>query len=129
MRNLLLLLIALLLGYNANCQSTKQVCLTVPQAAKIQDSLRVLPLVRQEAGAWRQSSYYYKTAADSLRRANYLNLSAVRASQSAFAGQLLLTQNEAAKAEGWKQKARRRGLLNWIGLAIAGGAAYLLLTH
>jgi hypothetical protein len=101
----------------------------VPQAAKIQDSLRVLPLVRQEAGAWRKSSYYYRGAADSLSRSNSLNLDAVRASQRAFAEQVLLTQNETAKAEGWKQKARRRGLLNWIGLAVAGGAAYLLLTH
>jgi hypothetical protein len=128
MRNLLLLIL-LLSGYNASCQATKTVCLSVPQAAKIQDSLRVLPVVRDEALAWRKASGFYQRAADSLSRANSLNLDAVRASQRSFQSQVLLTQNETAKAEGWKQKARRRGLLNWIGLALAGGAAYLLLTH
>jgi hypothetical protein len=101
----------------------------VAQAAKVADSLRVLPLVRDEALAWRKSSGFFQRAADSLWRANDLNLSAVRSSQRAFEGQRLLTQNEAAKAEAWKQKARRRGLFNWLGLALAGGAAYLFITH
>ena len=89
----------------------------------------MLPVVRQEAAAWHSSSRYFQQSSDSLRRANALNLDAVRATQAAFEGQQLLTQNEFAKANAWEQKARRRGLLNWLGLALAGGAAYLLLTH
>lgn len=120
----------LLSGFSASSQTTSaQVCLSVPQAAKIQDSLRVLPVVRREAAAWQMSSRFYQQAADSLYRSSELNLYAARAAERAFEGQQLLTQNEFAKANAWKQKARRRGLLNWLLLAGAGGAAYLLLTH
>lgn len=86
-------------------------------------------MVRREAAAWRTSSGYFQQAADSLGRANALNLSAVRTCQQDFENQQLLTQNEFAKANAWQQKARRRGLLNWLFVAAAGGAAYLLLTH
>ncbi len=131
MRNLLLWLAILLpLTYNAHSQSTSaQVCLSVPQAAKIQDSLKVLPVVRKEAAAWQTSSRFYQQAADSLYKASELNLSAVRAAERAFEGQQLLTQNEFAKANAWKRKARRRGLLNWIGAALVGGAAYFFIAR
>jgi len=103
------------------------VCLPVAQAGKIQDSLRVLPVVRREAAAWQTSSRFYQLAADSLWRSNELNLEAVRATQAAFEGQMQLTQNEFAKANAWQRKARKRGFLNWLLLAGAGGAAYLFI--
>jgi hypothetical protein len=120
----------LLAGFNASSQPTEgQVCLSVPQAAKIQDSLRVLPVVRQEAAAWHTSSRYFQQSADSLRRANALNLDAARASQAAFTGQRALTANETAKASAWEQKARRRGWLNYLLAAAAAGLTYTFITH
>jgi hypothetical protein len=101
----------------------------VPQAAKIQDSLKVLPVVRREAAAWQTSSRFYQQAADSLYKSSELNLSAVRAAERAFEGQQLLTQNEFAQKIGWQKKAKKRGVLNAILATLAAAITYTAIKH
>lgn len=128
MRNLLLATL-LLLAFKSYSQATKQVCLSVAQAAKIADSLAVLPVVRKEAAAWQTSSRFYQQAADSLYKSSELNLSAVRAAERAFEGQQLLTQNEFAQKLEWQRKARRRGLVSALLAALLGGVTYTAVKH
>ncbi len=99
------------------------------QAAKIADSLAVLPVVRKEAAAWQTSSRFYQQAADSLYKSSELNLSAVRAAERAFEGQQLLTQNEFAQKLEWQRKARRRGLVSALLAALLGGVTYTAVKH
>ncbi len=90
------------------------------QAAKIADSLAVLPLVRREASAWQRAAWHFQTAGDSLRVAYVARGAAYQKLRGAMLDQQLLTTNEVAKAEGWRKRAQRRGLLNYLLLAAAG---------
>jgi hypothetical protein len=93
------------------------VCIPAAQAAKIADSLTVLPLVRREAGAWQQAAGHFQSASDSLRVAYVERGHAYQKVRGALLDQQLLTANETAKAVGWQQLAQRRGWLN-CGLAV-----------
>ncbi len=100
-------------------------CIPTVQAAKIADSLAVLPLVRQEASYWQAASSHFQTAADSLRAADAAHYRAYLAVRAALGDQLLLTANETAKVESWRHRARKRGVLNYALLALLGGVGYL----
>ncbi|MGI4742610.1 MAG: hypothetical protein ACRYG7_46220 [Janthinobacterium lividum] len=122
------LLIGLLLLPAASlAQRPLPVGLSVAQAAKICDSLAVLPLVRQEAAAWHRSAAHFQSAADSLGQADVLHLRAFQAEKRALQAQAGLLREESARAAQWKHRARRRGLLNYVLLALAGGAGYAFL--
>jgi hypothetical protein len=101
------------------------VCIPVVQAAKIADSLNVLPLVRREASAWQQAAGHFQSASDSLRVAYVARGAAYQKIRGALLDQQLLTANETAKADQWKRRAHKRGWLNILLLAALGGVVYL----
>jgi hypothetical protein len=101
---------------------TTKVCIPTMQAAKIADSLAVLPLVRREANAW-------KAAADSAQAASQARARANQALRSALQGQQALTANETASVELWRHRARKRGLLTYLLLGALVGSTYLFITH
>jgi hypothetical protein len=101
----------------------------VAQAAKVRDSLTVLPLVRLEAAAWRAAAVGYRSAHDSLRRADAGHRAAYQSEQQATAGLGNLLANSETVADAWKGKARKRGLLNALLLAALGGVGYFTLTR
>lgn len=109
--------------------SSKAITLSVQQAAKIQDSLRVLPTVRQEANAWHQASTLYKGAADSLQRALSAQQNIGRSYQQSLADQQKLLTSATAEATEWRSKARKRGVVNVLLVALAGGLLVLAITH
>jgi hypothetical protein len=97
------------------------------QAAKIADSLAVLPLVRREACAWQRAAGHFQSASDSLRVAYVARSAAYQTLRGAMLDQQLLTANETAKAIGWQQRARRRGWLNCLLLGALASVGYLSL--
>ncbi|RTQ50305.1 hypothetical protein EJV47_11820 [Hymenobacter gummosus] len=106
-----LLLTLLLTSSSANCQTTKSVTLSVAQAAKIEDSLRVLPVVRQEARQWRLAAGAYRRSADSLQRAAALQQDVGRSYQKSLSDQQQLLTSETAEKTEWRSKARKRGVI------------------
>lgn len=115
MRSLLLLLL-ILLPCAAFSQTTSagKICFTPQLAAQLADSLKVLPLVRGEARQWRLAAGSFQAQAASTARA--------------LTDERELHALTAAEAGEWKKKARRRGLLNWLGAAAVAGVATLLLV-
>ena len=106
----------------AFCQPIEKVCLKVEQAARINDSLRVIPLLRRAVVG-------YRTAADSLRTADARHRAAYQSEQVATATLGVLLANSETVAANWKAKARKRGLLNALLLAGLSGLGYFTLTH
>ncbi len=102
-------------------------CIPAVQAARIADSLAVLPLVRREAQAWQQAAGHFQTAGDSLRVAYVARGQAYQQLRGALFDQRLLTANETAKAIGWQQRAQRRGWLNCLLLGALASVGYLSL--
>lgn len=130
----LLLLILLPASYSASCQTTKPavanpVTLSVAQAAKIEDSLRVLPLVRQEAQQWHLAATAYRHAADSLQRATSAQHDAAQAYQQSLMDQQRLLASETAAKTEWRSKARKRGVLNGLLVALSGVLLGLAVTR
>jgi hypothetical protein len=125
MHRSVLLLILVFSSYSSFSQPTS-VRLSGEQARRVADSLTVLPWVRREAAAWRLASHRYERAADSLGQAAGYYRQALQAQQRAFATQQQQLAAEAQQTHYWRQRARRRGVLGWLGLALAGGAGYLL---
>ncbi|TGE24337.1 hypothetical protein E5K00_03735 [Hymenobacter aquaticus] len=125
----LLLPTLLLLSFSASSQAIKPapktVTLSVTQAAKIEDSLRVLPLLRQEARQWRLAAADYQGAADSLQRAGRLQQDAARSYQKSLDDQQRLLASETAEKTLWQGKARKRGLLNGLLIALSSGLVLL----
>ncbi len=99
------------------------------QAAKIEDSLRVLPLVRQEAQQWQQAATTFQHAADSLRRAGGLQQDAALSYQKSLSDQQRLLTSETAATTEWRSKARKRGVVNVLLITLSGVLAVLALTH
>lgn len=110
-------LLLILLPFAGFSQTTLngKVCFTPTQAAQVADSLKVLPLVRAEAGQWRQASAAYQGQAAGLR--------------TALTDERQLHVLAEARAADYQRKARRRGLLNWLFLAVAGGLTALAVTR
>ena len=100
-------------------------CIPTVQAARIADSLSVLPMVRKEAAAWQQAAGHFQSASDSLRVAYVARGQAYQKIRGALLDQQLLTANETAKAIQWEHRARKRGWLNYLLLAALGGLGYL----
>jgi hypothetical protein len=88
------------------------------QAAKVRDSLRVLPVVRREAGAWRKAAGQYRAAADTAQAAYFWQSRALAGVQVALREEKGRTVQEHEWASVWKGKARRRGFLNWLTVAV-----------
>ncbi|GGF04266.1 hypothetical protein [Hymenobacter cavernae] len=128
MKNALLLI--LLLGtFSSFSQSTKTVTISATQAAKIEDSLRVLPVVRQEAQQWRLASGSYQHAADSLTRALSLQRDAGQSYQKSLTDQQKLLTSETAEKTEWRSKARKRGVINVLLVALSGVLVVLTISN
>ncbi|MCC3159664.1 hypothetical protein LJ737_20655 [Hymenobacter sp. 15J16-1T3B] len=80
------------------------ICTPRAQAAKNLDSLRALPLVREMLAGSRQEA-----------RALTLQLTRTQAQTAQANNALLVSLNEAAL---WKAKAKRRGLIIGVGVAV-----------
>jgi hypothetical protein len=109
-----LLILAPYAGFSQTFSSGK-LCFTPAEAARVADSLKVLPVVRAEAMQWQQASAAY------LRQA-----ASTRAALSDERQHNVLAE---ARAADYKKKAHRRGLLNWLFLAVAGGVGCLAITR
>ena len=108
-RYLLAILLAASLPLTAQSQPGKPaetVCLTIPQRQRLADSLAVLPVVREAGQQFRRSADAYA---------------------GALVAQQRLTTDQAAQAQQWKQRARKRGFLNWVMAGVLAGSAYLYL--
>ena len=117
-----LLLIAL--PFSAFSQTTKPaptVCLPLATAAKVRDSLTVLPLVRKEASQWRKAATTYKLAADTARTAYLKQAQATANLQVALREETIDAARYQVSAKSWKAKARRRSFWNWLAAAAVGG--------
>jgi hypothetical protein len=90
----------------------------VAQAAKVRDSLRVLPLVRREAGALRKAAGQYRAAVDTAQAAYFWQSRTLAGVQVALREEKGRTVQEHERANVWKGKARRRGFLNWLTVAV-----------
>jgi hypothetical protein len=97
------------------------ICLTLPVAAKVRDSLRVLPLVRKEARQSRIAAGRYKTAADTSFAAYLKQVQANGNTRLALREQKVETARYEVAAKKWKGKAQRRGFWNWLAAAAVGG--------
>ncbi len=99
------------------------------QAALIEDSLRLLPIVRLEAQAWRESSRKFQASADSARRADGLHKDALKQELTHSSLQLLQLESVEADAANWKHKAKRANLLNFLLEAAAAALVGIAITH
>jgi len=115
MRFALLLLILLPFASFSQTISGGKVCFTPAEAAQVADSLKVLPLVRAEAAQWHQASGYFQRQA--------------AGTATALQDERHLTAIANERAGNYQRKARRRGLLNWLFLAVAGGVTALAVTR
>jgi hypothetical protein len=89
------------------------------------DSLRVLPLVRKEAKHLRTAASGYQLAADTLRAAYVAQLQSNANLGLGLREQKVETVRARLDAKQWKGKAQRRGWLNWLlALGAAAGAGF-----
>lgn len=98
------------------------------QAAKIEDSLRVLPLVRQEAQQWHLASTAFQHAADSLQRALGLQRDVSQSYQKSLGDQQRLLTSATAEKTEWRSKAQKRGLINVLLVVVSGLLVVLAAT-
>lgn len=105
------------------------ICLTLPQAAKVRDSLNTLPIVRREARSWRTAAGHYRQAADSARVAYQGELTTTGNYRLALRESKIETVRQEVAAKQWKAKARKRGLLNWLGGALVVAFTYTLIIQ
>lgn len=92
-------------------------CLTANQRQHLADSLARLPQLRRAAQEFR---YAADTAYDAAVKAKR----AATGFASALVAQQKVSTAYATERNEWKAKARRRGLLNWLFVALASGALY-----
>jgi anti-sigma-K factor RskA len=83
-------------------------------AAKVRDSLAVLPLVRKEARQQGIAAGRYKLAADAAFESYLKQVSATGNVQLALREQKVETARYEVNAKKWKDKAQRRGFWNWL---------------
>jgi hypothetical protein len=132
LRHLPLLLILLCRPHAVFSQATSpDLCLPAARVVRIADSLRVLPLVRQEAAAWQRAYHAADSAsvrkgqqATALQQAYRLEVAAVAAKSDEVAAATL-------QVVLWKATARRRGrrLAGVLGTVAASAAGLLYLSH
>jgi hypothetical protein len=130
------LLLLTALPYSAFSQAIKlipppgpTVCMPVAQAAKVRDSLTVLPKVRREARSWRIAATNYRTAADTAQAAYLRQASAMANTRLALREQKIETVRQEVKAKEWKGKARRRGFWNWVAAAVAVAVTFVSVAY
>ena len=80
----------------------------------------MLPIVRQEAQQWRLASGNYQHAADSLKRALSLQRDAGQSYQKSLSDQQQLLTSATAEKTEWRSKARKRGVINILLVALSG---------
>jgi hypothetical protein len=123
-----LLTLLLLKSFSASSQTSfaKPVCLSIPDAERLLDSLRHLPVVRREALEWR-------LAYDKARQASLQDSLAARHyhtdllhSQAAFSGQQLLLGERQAEVQKFKVRAHRKG---WVLAALLAGIGLFTYLH
>lgn len=129
MKPLVLLLAMELPALAGAAQAPKAITLPAREAAKIYDSLRVLPFVRQEARLLRAAGAAYRQAADSLQHAFADQQRASQECQLRLAEQKRLIDSDAAAVVKWRSKARKRGVLNGLLAASAGVLFYFSITR
>jgi hypothetical protein len=97
----------------------------LPIAAKVRDSLAVLPLARKEVRSLRTAVTNYRQAADTARAAYYKEVQSGLNVRVALREQKVETARYEGYAKEWKGKAQRRGWLNWLlALGAAAGAGF-----
>jgi len=97
------------------------VCLPLATAAKVRDSLTVLPLVRKEAYQQHVAAGRYKLAADAAFDSYLKQVSATGNVQLALREQKVETARQESDAKKWKRKAKSRSVWGWV-KAIGGVA-------
>jgi hypothetical protein len=105
------------------------ICLTVPQAATVRDSLNKLPIVRRETRSLRTAVGQYRQAANAANTAYVEQVQATSSVRLALRESKIETVRQEVNAKEWKGKARRRGLLNWLAGALVVAISYTLIIH
>ena len=85
--------------------------------------------MRREAQQWRLGATSYQQAADSLRRALALQRDAGLSYQKSLSDQQQLLTSQTAAATEWRSKARKRGVVNVLLVALSGVLAFLAITR
>ncbi len=123
-----LLALLLLKSFSGSSQTSfaKPVCLSIPDAERILDSLRHLPAVRREALEWHlaYNKAYRAAVQDSLAAQHYH--ADLLHSQAAFSGQQLLLNARQAEMQKFKARAHRKG---WVLAALLAGIVLLVYLH
>jgi hypothetical protein len=105
------------------------ICLTVPAAAKVRDSLSTLPIVRREARSLRTAVGQYRQAADASNTAYVEQVQATSSVRLALRESKIETVRQEVNAKQWKAKAQRRGLFNWVAAALVAAITYATIIH
>jgi hypothetical protein len=123
-----LLILLLLKSLSANSQTSfaKPVCLSIPDAQRLLDSLRHLPAVRREALEWHLAYDKARQAAlqDSLAARHYH--ADLLHSQAAFSSQQLLLGEREAEVQKFRARAHRKG---WVLAALLAGIGLFVYLH
>lgn len=122
-----LILLLLLTASRASSQPTS-VCLTVRQAAKINDSLRVLPFLRRENDTLRVAMGQYRHSADSATAAAQHHERAYLGKSLAYEVQSELLASAKLDTDHWRSLARRRGFVNWLFTTATAGVGYYFIS-
>ncbi|WP_460585983.1 hypothetical protein [Hymenobacter arcticus] len=111
---------------SSQTSSAKPVCLSIPDAQRLLDSLRHLPAVRREALEWHLAYDKAHQAAlqDSLAAQHYH--ADLLHSQAAFSGQQLLLNERQAEVQKFRARAHRKG---WVLAALLAGIGLLGYLH
>jgi hypothetical protein len=105
------------------------ICLTVPQAATVRDSLNKLPIVRRETRSLRTAVGQYRQAADAANSAYVEQVQTTSNVRLALRESKIETVRQEVAVKEWKGKARRRGLLNWLAGAFVAALTYGLIIR
>lgn len=105
------------------------ICLTLPQAAKVRDSLNALPAVRKEARSLRTAAGQYRVAATTANAAYVEQAQVAGNLRLALRESQIETVRQQLNAKQWKAKARKRGLLNWLAAAVVAAITYATIIY
>ncbi|TDN39284.1 hypothetical protein E4631_15570 [Hymenobacter sp. UV11] len=99
------------------------------QAAKVRDSLRMLPVVRREAAAYASAARRYRASADTAQAAYFWQTRSLNGVQHALWEQKAETTRQEVMVKQWKGKARRRGFWNWVTVVSVAALVGVFISH
>lgn len=88
----------------------------------------MLPKVRREANDWRETSQQYLISRDSARAADLHHVASLADTKAQLGLKDVLIASREADTKIWKQRARRRGLVNWLLTLGAAAVTYLAIS-